>query len=76
MNAETDKLKNKLTALTASFDELESLLEPLFAQPLPETLVDLEPLQQAKLQTAVPYVIYDLIFSTAYIQPTFIIIRN
>ncbi|KAF4611915.1 hypothetical protein D9613_004188 [Agrocybe pediades] len=62
MNAETTKLKNKLAALSASFDELESLLEPLLAQPLPETIVDLEPLQQAKLQTALPYVVYDLIF--------------
>ncbi|KDR85659.1 hypothetical protein GALMADRAFT_84695 [Galerina marginata CBS 339.88] len=63
MNAETAKVKAKLAALSSSFDDLESLLEPLFAQTLPETLVGLEPLQQAKLQTVLPYVAYDLIFS-------------
>lgn len=63
MNAETAKIKNRLSSLTSSFDELETLLEPLFAQTLPETLVGLEPLQQAKLQTVLPYVVYDLIFS-------------
>ncbi|PPQ77038.1 hypothetical protein CVT25_014855 [Psilocybe cyanescens] len=62
MNTETSKIKNRLSGLSASFDELESLLEPLFAQTLPETLVGLEPLQQAKLQTVLPYLVYDLIF--------------
>ncbi|KAF8910068.1 hypothetical protein CPB84DRAFT_1764539, partial [Gymnopilus junonius] len=38
------------------------LVEPLFSQTLPETLVGLEPLQQAKLQTVLPYLIYDLVF--------------
>ncbi|KAF9486499.1 hypothetical protein BDN70DRAFT_870056 [Pholiota conissans] len=58
----TDKVKAKLAALTASFDDLETLLEPLFAQTLPETLIGLEPIQQAKLQTVLPYLVYDLIF--------------
>ncbi|KAF8963843.1 Sas10/Utp3/C1D family-domain-containing protein [Flammula alnicola] len=62
MNTETSKAKAKLAALTSSFDDLETLLEPLFAQTLPETLVGLEPLQQAKLQTVLPYLVYDLVF--------------
>ncbi|PPQ75079.1 hypothetical protein CVT26_011825 [Gymnopilus dilepis] len=62
MNAETAKVKTKLAALSSSFDELETLLEPLFSQTLPETLLGLEPLQQAKLQTVLPYLIYDLVF--------------
>ncbi|CAA7268100.1 unnamed protein product [Cyclocybe aegerita] len=62
MTSETAKIKSRLLALTSAFDDLESQLEPLFAQTLPETLVGLEPIQQAKLQTALPYVIYDLIF--------------
>lgn len=61
----TDKVKVKLAALTSSFDDLEALLEPLFSQTLPETLVGLEPLQQAKLQTVLPYLVYDLIFSAS-----------
>jgi hypothetical protein len=65
--AETNKVKAKLAALVSSFDDLEAQLEPLFAQTLPETLVGLEPLQQAKLQTVLPYLVYDLIFS-AYIM--------
>jgi hypothetical protein len=64
----TDKAKAKLAALTSSFDDLEALLEPLFSQTLPETLVGLEPLQQAKLQTVLPYLVYDLIFSASNSQ--------
>lgn len=66
MNAETAKVKTKLAALSSSFDELETLLEPLFSQTLPETLLGLEPLQQAKLQTVLPYLIYDLVFSGSF----------
>ena len=64
MTSETSKLKAKLAALTSSFDDLETLLEPLLSQTLPETLVGLEPIQQAKLQTVLPYLVYDLIFSS------------
>lgn len=63
MTAETSKIKTKLAALSASFDDLETQLEPLFSQSLPETIIALEPLQQAKLQTLLPYLVYDLIFS-------------
>ena len=57
------KTRARLSALNTSLDDLESLLEPLLVQPLPETLVGLETMQQAKLQVAIPYLIYDLIFS-------------
>jgi hypothetical protein len=63
MSIEIPKLKSRVAAFSNSLDELESVLEPLFTQSLPETVVNLEPLQQAKLQTDVPYVIYDLVFS-------------
>jgi exosome complex protein LRP1 len=60
---ETLKLKSQLTNLGASLEELEDVLEPLFGQSLPESLVSLDPIQQAKLQTVIPYVLYDLVFS-------------
>ncbi|RDB29596.1 Nuclear nucleic acid-binding protein C1D [Hypsizygus marmoreus] len=62
MASQTEKAKTKLSALSSSFDDLESLLDPLFAQTLPETILALEPIQQAKLQTVLPYLVYDLVF--------------
>lgn len=64
MTTETEKVKAKLSTLSSSLDELEAQLEPLFSQTLPETIVALETIQQAKLQTVLPYLVYDLIFST------------
>ncbi|KAG6911331.1 hypothetical protein DXG01_001002 [Tephrocybe rancida] len=58
----TERAKGRLATLSASFDDLEELLEPLFAQTLPETVLGLEPIQQAKLQTVLPYLVYDLVF--------------
>jgi len=63
MTSETENLKLKLQSLISAFSDLEDQLSPIFAQSLPETLVHLEPIQQAKLQTALAYVVYDLIFS-------------
>lgn len=63
MSSKTAKAKAKLSTLSASIDELEAHLEPLFGQTLPETILALEPIQQAKLQTVLPYLVYDLIFS-------------
>lgn len=63
MTSETNKVKAKLAALSASFDDLEAELEPLFFQTLPETIIGLESIQKAKLQTVLPYLVYDLIFS-------------
>ncbi|KAG5643137.1 hypothetical protein DXG03_001527 [Asterophora parasitica] len=62
MTSQTDKAKAKLASLSSSFDDLEAILEPLFAQTLPESVVGLEPIQQAKLQTVLPYLAYDLVF--------------
>ncbi|KZT30935.1 C1D-domain-containing protein [Neolentinus lepideus HHB14362 ss-1] len=62
MGSEQNKLKSRLSALNASLDELEEKLEPLMAQTLPESVVSLETLQQAKLQVALPYLVYGLIF--------------
>jgi len=63
MASETAKAKARLANLDASLDELTDALEPLFEQSLPESLVSLDPIQQAKLQTVLPYVVYDLVFS-------------
>ncbi|KAF8079087.1 hypothetical protein FPV67DRAFT_1663741 [Lyophyllum atratum] len=62
MTSQTERAKTKLANLSSSFDDLEAMLEPLFAQTLPESIVALEPIQQAKLQTVLPYLVYDLIF--------------
>ena len=62
MSTDTSKLRNKIGKLNKSFDELESKLEPLFAQSLDETLLGLDTIQQAKLLVIIPYVVYDLVF--------------
>ncbi|KAK7686685.1 hypothetical protein QCA50_010285 [Cerrena zonata] len=62
MTENPNKIRARVSTLTKSLDELEAKLEPLLAQSLPETLVGLEPIQQAKLQVAIPYLVYDLIF--------------
>ncbi|KIJ22175.1 hypothetical protein PAXINDRAFT_152396 [Paxillus involutus ATCC 200175] len=59
---DSSRIRSKLTKLNKSLDELESQLEPLFSQSLPETLLGLETIQQAKLQVIIPYVVYDLVF--------------
>ena len=64
----TEKVKAKLATLSTSLDDLEAHLQPLFAHTLPETLLGLEPIQQAKLQTVLPYLVYDLVFSACRIQ--------
>lgn len=68
MTSQTEKAKVKLATLFTSFDDLEAHLEPLFAHTLPETLIGLEPIQQAKLQAVLPYLVYDLVFSACRIQ--------
>ena len=63
-----DKLLAKLATLNDSLDDLEEKLEPLLAQTLPESLLPLETIQQVKLNVALPYLVYDLIFSTPVIS--------
>ncbi|CAK5280740.1 unnamed protein product [Mycena citricolor] len=62
MTAETQKLKAKLGLLNTGLTTLEDTLAPLLEQTLPETLVSLNSIEQAKLQTLLPYIINDLIF--------------
>ncbi|KAJ7597322.1 hypothetical protein C8J56DRAFT_315513 [Mycena floridula] len=62
MANETGKARAKLTNLALSLDELEHGLQPLLSVPLAESLLTLEPIQQAKLQTLLPYLVYDLVF--------------
>jgi exosome complex protein LRP1 len=66
-----EAIKRKLSILTGSLDELEGALEPLLAKTLPENLLDLEPIQQAKLQVLVAYLVYDLVFSAAILSGCF-----
>lgn len=67
MAADMNRLKMKLSTLSSSLDDIEAQLEPLLAQSLPETVMGLETIQQAKLQVVLPYLVYDLIFSVWYI---------
>ncbi|KAI0068056.1 hypothetical protein BV25DRAFT_1818425 [Artomyces pyxidatus] len=62
MADETTKLKNRLATLLGSLEDLESELEPLFTQSLPESVLGLDTVQQAKLQVVLPYLVYDLVF--------------
>ncbi len=55
----------KLATLNDSLDDLEEKLEPLLAQTLPESLLPLETIQQVKLNIALAYLVYDLIFSAS-----------
>ncbi|KAI0784908.1 hypothetical protein C8Q75DRAFT_829292 [Abortiporus biennis] len=57
-----NKIRAQLSNLNGSLDELEAQLEPLLAQSLPESLLNLETMQKAKLQVAIPYIVYDLVF--------------
>ena len=63
MANETNRVKANLSTLGESLDDIEAWLEPLLAQTLPETVVGLETMQQAKLQVVLPYLVYDLVFS-------------
>ena len=64
MGDSSEKLLAKLVSLNDSLDDLEDKLEPLLAQTLPESLLSLETMQQVKLNVVLPYLVYDLIFST------------
>ncbi|CDO73042.1 hypothetical protein BN946_scf185007.g96 [Trametes cinnabarina] len=62
MADDSDKLLAKLDSLNDSLDALEEKLDPLLAQTLPESLLPLETIQQVKLNVAIPYLVYDLVF--------------
>ncbi|KAJ3750903.1 Sas10/Utp3/C1D family-domain-containing protein [Lentinula detonsa] len=63
-SAETQKAKSRLKVLSSSLDEVEAAIAPLLSgeQTLPEILLTFDSLEQAKLQTVLPYLVYDLIF--------------
>lgn len=69
MSADANRIRARLDTLGDSLDDLEAIIEPLLAQTLPETVVGLETIQQAKLQVVLPYLVYDLIFSASYTRP-------
>lgn len=62
MSTETAKLKARLGTLSNALRDLERLLDPLLARPLPETLSRLDAIQQAKLAALVAYLTHDAVF--------------
>lgn len=59
---DTTKIKRKLSTLTSSLHNLETNLAELLSQSLPELVLGLDTIQQAKLQVVIPYLLYDLVF--------------
>ena len=70
--SDTSKLKSRISTLNHLLDDLDSQLDPLLAQSLPESLLQLDTIQQAKLQVTVPYLVYDLIISLYNFMPPFL----
>ncbi len=70
MSDDTLKTKRKLSTLTNSLDDLETSLTALSSQYLPDLVIGLDTVQQAKLQVVIPYLVYDLVFGlpSSYVQ--------
>ncbi|KAH9065854.1 hypothetical protein EDB87DRAFT_1574294 [Lactarius vividus] len=62
MSDDTLKIKKRLATLSSSLDDLENGLAAMLSQSLPELLLGLDTIQQAKLQVIIPYLVYDLVF--------------
>ena len=62
MSDDTLRIKRKLSTLTSSLDDLETSLTPILSQSLPDLVIGLDTIQQAKLQVVIPYLVYDLVF--------------
>ena len=62
MSDDTLKIKRRLSTLTRSLDDLETSLTALLSQSLPDLVIGLDTIQQAKLQVVIPYLVYDLVF--------------
>lgn len=62
MSDDTLKIKRKLSTLNSSLDNLENSLTALLSQSLPDLVIGLDSIQQAKLQVVIPYLVYDLVF--------------
>lgn len=58
---DTDKLRVRVATLDKLLDDFDGQLDRLLAKSLPETLLELDTLQQAKLQVTIPYLVYDLV---------------
>ena len=60
---DTSKLRARVAALDKLLDDFDGQLDDLLAKSLPETLLGLDTIQQAKLQVTIPYLVYDLVIS-------------
>jgi hypothetical protein len=69
--ADTNKLRARVATLDKLLDDFDGQLDDLLAKSLPETLLGLDTLQQAKLQVTVPYLVYDLVISALLSSPQF-----
>jgi exosome complex protein LRP1 len=70
MSDDTRKVRKRLSTLTNSLDDLETRLASLLSQSLPELVLGLDTIQQAKLQVAIPYLVYDLVFGPSTKLPS------
>jgi len=61
--ADTNKLRARVATLGKLLDDFDGQLDDLLDKSLPETLLGLDTLQQAKLQVTIPYLVYDLVIS-------------
>ena len=68
---DTKKLRARVATLDMLLDDFDGQLDDLLAQSLPETLLGLDTLQQAKLQVTIPYLVYDLIISRLSLRLAF-----
>lgn len=66
MSDDTLKIRRKISTLASSLDDLETSLTALSSQSLPDLVINLDTIQQAKLQVVIPYLAYDLVFSPSY----------
>ena len=66
MSDDTLKIRRKISTLASSLDDLETSLTALSSQSLPDLVMGLDTIQQAKLQVVIPYLAYDLVFSPSY----------
>ena len=65
---DTNKLRARVATLDKLLDDFDGQLDDLLAQSLPETLLGLDTLQQAKLQVTIPYLVYDLVISMSVVE--------
>jgi exosome complex protein LRP1 len=72
MSDDTLKIRRKISTLTRSLDDLETSLAALSSQSLPDLVIGLDTIQQAKLQVVIPYLVYDLVFGPSYKNSPFV----